>query len=870
MQRRRTNERRERSAAHFATRLADILHQLRVTHQELAHALGIKRYTVDSWTRATNPSLPSADNLERLCLWLETREHGLSKQVVAAVTTALPVQAPLLNAESHGKLRAAETHFVGREGAIDTLHTLLRHHRLVTLTGAGGIGKTRLALRVCEALALEFEAGAVVVELASISHPDLLFHAIGHALRLYESGGRHMHQLVLDALRDLHLLLLLDNCEHLLADCAMLCQELLSHCPQLTILATSRERLHLSTEKVWETPAMDFPAEFAALTRRQIMAAEAPRLFAQRALWARRNVQWNDESAALVAALCRRLDGIPLAIEMAAAWMGSLELAEIAERLNLEFLVAPEPGSVARHRTMRAVIDWSYRLLDADAQTLLARLAVFPGGWSAEAAIQVCADGDAGNSLALADIPFLLQTLVNKSLVQVEASEGRIIRYRVLETTRQFAWEKLVANGEPDHWRRRQCDYYLAKTQEADASIRGSQTMEWLTWFAWERDNLRTVIDWAFADPTTRTQGAQIAAAMDTFWWMRGEFSEGRQYLETIITEAALPIAVQIRVLRALGVLCWAQGDLPAARPVLEEAIRLALLDHNPYNAGWSLHCLQMLLLQQGEFASVEARSDQVEELFMRCEDGVGIGMTLVARATAIMRQGRNDEAAAIIRSAYEILIAEADAIGIAEALTVWGIIDDFRQDLASMQQHYEEALPHLQAIDNRMGISHLINNLGVLAFRREAYAQAADYFLQSAEIDRGMGHRWWYAFKLINLAAALIRQGEHGLAATHLQRAVAYFASQDDANSRRKIADALLSLAKVAGSPAMSITLLAASKAAYDATGLPWQAIDLAEFEESVAHFRAALSNESFDAAYAHGASLSLEEIVTLVMGLP
>lgn len=869
MPRRKTNERRESSAAHFANLLADILHQLHVTHQELANRLGVKRYTVDSWTRATNPSLPSADNLERLCLWLEARQPGLSRQLVVAAANALPVQTPILGGESHGKLRAAETNFIGREAALAIIQGLLRQHRLVTLTGAGGIGKTRLALRVSEAVFLDFEDGVYVTELASLSHPGLLAHAIGAVLRLYEGAGITMQQVVTDALRTRHTLLVLDNCEHLLAACAELCQHLLDACPRLTILATSRERLHLAAEVVWDVPPLTFPTAGVTRTRRQLMAEEAPRLFAQRALWARRGLDWSREEVELVCDICRRLDGIPLAVEMAAAWMGSLPLGEIAERLNLEFLVAPEPGGLPRHRTMRAVIDWSYRLLNAAEQTLLARLAIFPGGWTAEAALAVCVALPPDESAPPTKLPYLLQTLVHKSLVLAEADQDRHVRYRMLEITRQFAWERLAVSGNVAQLRQRQVAYYRAKCEEAEAAMRGKQSALWLGWFAQERDNLRVTIEWALSEPAHRGHGVWLAAAMETFWWMRGEYSEGRQLLAPLATDLTLPPPVRTRLLRTLGVLCWGQGDLAQAQPLLQEAAQLALDHGDQRSAAWSLLHLMSVFLQLGEYDRVQQTAEQAEPLFYQAEDGVGIGMTLVARASAQLGAGRNDEAGALIRRAHPILVAEEDSIGIAECLTVWGNIDDLNGDFAAAQGHYEAALPHLQAVDNRLGVSHIMNNLGVLAYRQAAYAQAAEHFLASAELDGEIGHLWWRAFKLLNLGAAAARLGDTQQAATHLKSSLAYFATRDDPHSRKKVSETLLSLAKLANAPGLSVTLLAASAAIFAATGFGAQAVDEAEFEENLATFRAQLSEAAFNTAWDRGSALTIEETVALALSI-
>src|SRR5579859_508500 len=459
-----TGEARAARADRFAAALAVALHELGLTHKALAQELGLTRYTVDSWTRVADPMLPGEENLARLCTVLDAHRPGLGQQLAAAAGAPArplppPDPAPVDRAPPlPGNLPHLFTHFVGRAADLAAGAALLAAQRLVTLTGPGGVGKTRLALQLAATLRPEFAAGAWRVELASLATLDLVPAAVAAALELREQPDQPLHETLRAYLQPRRLLLLLDNCEHLLAACALLAETLLAQCPDLHILATSREPLGLAGEAIWPVAPLGLPAAAAAPADgpaaaapadgpaaaapgdppalAALAASDAGQLFLDRARAAAPDFTLTAQNATAVTAICRRLDGLPLALELAAARVRTLPVATLAARLDDSFqlLTSGSRSAPSHQRTLEASITWSYELLTTTEQTLLGRLAVFAGSWTLEAAEVVggqpgaaVPDAVLAAALPLPEVAPLevidaLSGLVNKSLVVLEST----------------------------------------------------------------------------------------------------------------------------------------------------------------------------------------------------------------------------------------------------------------------------------------------------------------------------------------------------------------------------------------------------------------------------------------------------------------
>ncbi len=448
------------------------------------------------------------------------------------------------------KLPSQLTSFIGRERELAEVSALLRDARLLTLTGAGGCGKTRLALQVAGQQAEDFSDGVWPVELAALGEPELVGPAVAQALDTRLASDRAPEVALATHIGDRRQLLLLDNCEHLVEPIAHLAEALLSRCPHLTVLATSREPLRVPGEVTWRVPSLSLPKLVAATP-----AAESVRLFAARAAQAAPGFELGADNADAVASLCHRLDGMPLAIELAAAQAAVLTPAQIVERLDdsLDLLSAGARTAMTRQQTLRATLAWSFELLDADEQVLLRRLAVFAGAFGLEAAEDVCAEDPLRRSEAAA----LLGRLIDKSLVQVEGGSGDR-RYRLLETVRQYAVERLEEAGERSALERCHCDWYV-ELAESDPTPAGELPARiTLRGLDRERDNLRAALASALAaDPQA---ALRLAVALWRFWLMRGYLAEGYRWLTAALAAAPAPTAVRARALLAACVIGLRRG----------------------------------------------------------------------------------------------------------------------------------------------------------------------------------------------------------------------------------------------------------------------------------------------------------------------
>jgi predicted ATPase/class 3 adenylate cyclase len=484
------------------------------------------------------------DSLEELRLALEAELAELEER-----------DEPEAAAGRRPKLPSQLTSFVGRERELAEVAALLRDARLLTLTGAGGCGKTRLALQVAGQQAEDFSDGVWPVELAALGEPELVGPAVAQALDTRLASDRAPEIALASHIGDRQQLLLLDNCEHLVEPIAHLAEALLSRCPHLTVLATSREPLRVPGEVTWRVPSLSLPKLVAGVPAAESPAAESVRLFAARAAQAAPGFELGADNADAVASLCHRLDGMPLAIELAAAQAAVLTPAQIVERLDdsLDLLSAGARTAMTRQQTLRATLAWSFDLLDASEQVLLRRLAVFAGAFGLEAAEDVSAE----DPLRRSEVAALLGRLIDKSLVQVEGGSGDR-RYRLLETVRQYAVERLEEAGERSALERRHCDWYLALAESGPTPAGELPARITLRGLDRERDNLRAALVSALvADPET---ALRLALALWRFWLMRGYLAEGYRWLTAALAAAPEPTAVRARALYAVCVIGLRRG----------------------------------------------------------------------------------------------------------------------------------------------------------------------------------------------------------------------------------------------------------------------------------------------------------------------
>jgi predicted ATPase/DNA-binding SARP family transcriptional activator len=498
-----------------------------------------------------------------------------------------PVQPTVAQTEEQfdaGKhnLPAPRGSFVGREREMVEIKRTLAMTRLLTLTGAGGSGKTRLALEVARSLVGAYPDGVWLVELAPLSEGDLVAQEVAGALEISERPGEPLIDTLVDVIGSKNLLVVLDNCEHLVEAAARLVDTLLDSCPYLRLLATSREPLGVGGEVLWRVPPLSLPDQTdgepdGESALESLVRYEAVRLFVDRARLRLLDFKLTQENAGAVLRVCRKLDGIPLAIELATARMGALAVEQVAQRLDisLDLLKGASRTAAPRQQTLRATLDWSYDLLSEIEQALFLRLSVFAGSWSLEAAEAVCS----GGVIEHEDVLDLVGGLVDKSLVVVAGASttGGAVRYRMLEPIHEYARERLEERDDAEAIKHAHAELFLALTEEAEPMLLGAEDAAWLDRLEQEHDNMRAALSWTISHEKVEL-ALRLGGALQWFWYMRGYFSEGRAWLEQALAkDVRSSNAVRIKALEGLSWLANVQGDLDKAEAIAQEGLRLCV-----------------------------------------------------------------------------------------------------------------------------------------------------------------------------------------------------------------------------------------------------------------------------------------------------
>jgi predicted ATPase/DNA-binding CsgD family transcriptional regulator len=551
------------------------------------------------------------------------------------------------------------TSFVGREQEVADLQMLLATEaRLLTLTGPGGSGKTRLALAVVSELAGRFGDGAWWVELAPISDPVLVPQAVAQALKIGEEPGQPMTETLAKVLAPAELLLVMDNCEHLISSCARLANVVLGACPGVRILATSREALAVEGELAWPVQPLSAP-ESGNLGAGELEHYESVRLFVERARYRRPGFVLDGRNAAPVAEICRRLDGIPLAVELAAARIGTLSAAQISSRLerSLKLLASADRSAPERQRTLGAALDWSYELLEADERELFGRLSVFAGGFTLEAAEAV----GAGGRIEAMEILDILTRLVDKSLVLV-VERSNEARYRLLEPVGQYAREKLRETGEESQARMRHTEYYLALAEEAEPELSGDREGEWLERLEAEHDNFRAALGFSL-EGGDAAPGLRLAGVLGGFWYKRGYLREGRWWLEREISAGGTSSALErATALDQAGWMALYQGDLEPSVELLRESLGHFKELENESGIAASLAKLGHAVLHQDDRDYLAALCQEAEALRATFTDRPAIGELLVFLGMVALYEGDVERAVTLLGESLDLFRALGNA----------------------------------------------------------------------------------------------------------------------------------------------------------------------------------------------------------------
>lgn len=737
---------------------------------------------------------------------------------VAAVAMAVASGPPL------GNLPLSVTSFVGREKEVDEVIGRFEGARLVTLTGSGGCGKTRLALQVAERISRSGFA-AWLVELDALGPQALVHRTVAACLGIKEKPGQPLDETVAGHLAERELLLVLDNCEHLLESVVKFATTVLRDCPGVKLLATSRQALGVQGETTFRVPSLTLPSPGDERTASGLIHYEAVRLFVERARLHQPCFEVTSGNASAVATVCRRLDGIPLAIELAAARVRSLTIEDINDRLDQRFrlLTGGSRNVLPRQQTLRSLFDWSYDLLDEAERALFGRVSVFAGGFFLQDAEKVATGGIVDES----EVMDLLSSLADKSLLIVDTT-GRNARYRLLESIRQYARNRMAEVEDVDTWRRRHLERYLALAEEAEPHLMGPEQRQWRARLEAEHDNFRTAIDWGIEEPNAKDEVLRLAGALWRFWDVRGHLSEGRSRLEAASRAGADGDRRALgKVLHGAGTIAFGQADFAEAQALLERALTIRREVGDPVPIAGTINNLGNIAWAQGDLETARTRLEE---------------------SLAISR--------------------EAGAVaGIAGSLLNLGNLALDRGDFLGAGEKYEESLRLRRSLNDPGGVATCLNNLGNVSVRLGEPERARDLLLESLAIERELGEPRGIAETLLHLGTLYLEQGEVAVARGHFEESLAL---QRDLGARLGIASAMFMLGELAadsGAPLHAARLWGASDRLRAEIGSPVAPSDQARHDRRVEHARLAAGTEDFAAAYSAGEATDLGQAVEIAL---
>ena len=747
-----------------ASSFARLLRQHRLTHgltqEELAERAGVSARAISDLERGLKRA-PRASTVRLLADALQLGTDQAAALLAAAQGGDQTQGHTADRPSARDNLPRQLSSFVGRQLQIAELVRQVERKPLVTLVGPGGVGKTRLALEVAARVGPSAADGVYLVELVSLTEASLVPERLAAVLGIVGRARGTLLATLADSIGRRQLLLVLDNCEHLVGACAQLTETLLQHCPQVRVLATSREPLGIGGEQVW--PVAPLSLLDGAVTH----TSEAVQLFVERAAAAVPSFCLVDDNRQTVMEICARLDGIPLAIELAAARVKTLTPAQIVSRLDDRFqlLIGGSRTAPARQQTLQATVTWSYELLGVHDRHLFDRLAVFSGGWDLQAAEVVCAAPGLGRD----DVLNGLERLVDRSLVLAEHG-----RYRMLETLRQYANERLRDRNAIDALRERHAHYYLRLAEAAEPELKRADQAAWLERLTLEHDNLRAALRWSI-DVGRSGVGLRLAVGLARFWEIRGHFGEGRRWFAELLRlpdSAQLDLSLRAAAVAHAGYLAYLQGDVAAAHPMLEEGLRLARIANAPTTVAFALFGLGQMWMMRRDYATARPLLTESLALARQLNDAWATARALSNVGTLAREEGDIDlarslleEGLAIARRGGERRIESSLQISLA-------MIAYVTNDPTTAIAFLEASLATKRELGDRYQPAMAYRTLGWIAFDRGDYVAACQQFLEALSIVRDLGPLEATPRALAGLACVAVQLGQ-------MEAAVRLFAAE-------------------------------------------------------------------------------------------
>lgn len=758
--------------------------------------------------------------------WL--RDLSQPARIYQLIQPELPDAQPLLRpmeALAHN-LPVQLTSFVGRKRLIEEIKESITSTRLLTLTGAGGVGKTRLAVKVAEELKGKYEDGVWYVELAAIANADLVLPTIAKTLGLREEPGTPLIQTILSHLKFKNILLLLDNCEHLLQTCAEFVEMALQSCPKIQFLATSRESLQIAGENVRQIPPLAIPESKATPSSIEaLMEYEAAKLFVDRASTVARNFTVSSLNLKSISEICTRLDGIPLAIELAASRANMMPVERIAAHLKDRFDLLSKGSRTAlpRHQTMRGAIDWSYELLSPPEQTLLRRLSVFLGGFIYESAELICSGDDVEPEQFLD----LVSRLIDKSLILLEEGRGETERYRLLEPIREYALEKLVKSGEEKKLRARHLEYFLAIAEETELNRTVLIKPEWFNRLESDHDNFGGALDWCLDNDVEK--GFILASALARFWKVRGFMTEGRERLASLLAQRDPTKKTDgfAKALYAAGNLASWQGDHKQSKRFLEDCLALRKELGGNHELAKVLSDLGIVACIEGNLELGNRYFNESLALFREVNDETWIALVLQNLGVLKLNQCDFQPARAYMEESLVLFRKRQDLKGIADQLHNLGIVECADGNYPRARTLTEEALATYRQLRDKRETANCLTDFGIIQTHLKAYVLARTSLKEAVELTLDLGDQQLIIFCLEKFGILAAAREEFELAAQFFAKAATL---RETSNS-------------------------------------PMQQLDIIQCQESINATREKLGEEEYARLSAEGHDMSLDDAIRLAL---